>query len=358
MAKAALLVHAQRMSSLFVSDKELVLCQVRTGKSAVCVCVWCAPAVCMCVWPTAREWGQKAQAKAHLEHAAHVCDAGGVKAQRLVESIRILPSPKGGIRQGDDACGTRRCGTEGRANQQRTRRACVAQLGSVGRRRRRKRTLNMLLMSVTLEVSNFSGWLKALACCRVQRAGHPTEGNAWHAKMWVEGWANNQQRTWCACVPAREWGQKVQAEAHIEHAVHSCDVGGVKAQRLVESSRILPSPKGGIRQRERVWHGDVAQQKEGRISSARGVRVAQLGSVGRRRRRKRTKNIKLMSVTLEVSKLSGWLKAYAHCRVQRGHPMEGNVWHGDVAQREGRISSMGVWPSSGVWAEGAGGSAH
>jgi hypothetical protein len=252
----------------------------------------------------------------------------------------------------------RRCGTEGRANQQRARDACGPARGSVGRRRRRKRTLNMLLMSVTLEVSNFSGWLKALACCRVQRAGHPTEGNAWHAKMWVEGWANNQQRTWCACVPAREWGQKVQAEAHIEHAVHSCDVGGVKAQRLVESSRILPSPKGGIRQRERVWHGDVAQQKEGRISSARGVRVAQLGSVGRRRRRKRTKNIKLMSVTLEVSKLSGWLKAYAHCRVQRGHPMEGNVWHGDVAQREGRISSMGVWPSSGVWAEGAGGSAH
>ena len=45
--------------------------------------------------------------------------------------------------------------TKGRANQQRTRRAWVAQLGSVGRRRRRKRTRNMKIMSVTLEVFQF-----------------------------------------------------------------------------------------------------------------------------------------------------------------------------------------------------------
>ena len=44
---------------------------------------------------------------------------------------------------------------KGRANQQRTRRACVARLGSEGRRRRRKRTRNMLFMVVTLEVFQF-----------------------------------------------------------------------------------------------------------------------------------------------------------------------------------------------------------
>jgi len=52
----------------------------------------------------------------------------------------------------------------------------------------------------------------------------------------------------------------------------------------------------------------------------------------KRRRRERTANILLMSVTLEVSKLSGWLKAFAFCRVQRGHPTQGNacgmeMWH-------------------------------
>ena len=31
----------------------------------------------------------------------------------------------------------------------------------------------------------------------------------------------------------------------------------------------------------------------------------------------RTQNMPLMSVTLEVSKLSGWLNADAYCRVQR-----------------------------------------
>jgi len=39
-----------------------------------------------------------------------------------------------------------------------------------------------------------------------------------------------------------------------------------------------------------------------------------------------------MPVTLEVSKLSGWLKAAAACRVQRGHTTQGNAcgMHGDV----------------------------
>ena len=63
-----------------------------------------------------------------------------------------------------DACVARRCGTEERANQQRTRRACVAQLGSAGIRRRRKRTSNIRRMSVTLEV--FQLEMSALKLCR------------------------------------------------------------------------------------------------------------------------------------------------------------------------------------------------
>jgi hypothetical protein len=134
----------------------------------------------------------RAQAEAHLEHVAHVCDAGGVKAQRLVESIRTLPRVQKGATDRGTTRVARRCGT--------------------------------------------------------QREGRISSARGVRV-----------------CGPAREWGQKAQAEAHSEHCVHVCDAGGVKAQRLVESSRILPGPKGGIRQREmRV------AQREGRISSARG----------------------------------------------------------------------------------------
>eukprot|EP00964_Phaeocystis_antarctica_P065164 scaffold39268_cov62-Phaeocystis_antarctica.AAC.3 len=41
---------------------------------------------------------------AHVEHVAHVRDAGCVEAQRLVERRRLLPSRKEGVR-----CGAR-CG--------------------------------------------------------------------------------------------------------------------------------------------------------------------------------------------------------------------------------------------------------
>ena len=45
-------------------------------------------------------WAQ-GTGEAHPEHAAHVCDLGRVKTQRLVECRRILPSPqKGGYGAG------------------------------------------------------------------------------------------------------------------------------------------------------------------------------------------------------------------------------------------------------------------
>ena len=38
-----------------------------------------------------------AGAEPHRKHVLHDRDAGGVEAQRLVERIRVLPSPKAGI---------------------------------------------------------------------------------------------------------------------------------------------------------------------------------------------------------------------------------------------------------------------
>ena len=174
--------------------------------------------------------GQKAQAEAHIEHMAYVCDAGGFKAQRLVESNCTLPSPKG---------------------------------------------------------------------------ASDTEGNACVAEMWHRGKA--RERTRRACGPARErvLRRHTGAEAHIEHVAYVYDAGGVKAQQLIESIRHLPSPKEASgRGNACGTHRGEGTQRGGRIRSARGVRVAQLGSVGRTRRRKRTRNMAPMFVTLEVLKLS------------------------------------------------------
>ena len=44
---------------------------------------------------------------------------------------------------------------------------------------------------------------------------------------------------------------------------------------------------------------------------------ARLKAVGGRARAERTWNIQAMFVTLDVSKLSGWLNALAPCRVER-----------------------------------------
>ena len=45
--------------------------------------------------------------------------------------------------------------------------------------------------------------------------------------------------------------------------------------------------------------------------------MARLKAVGARARAERTKNMLTMLVTLDVSKLSGWLNADAYCRVER-----------------------------------------
>ena len=44
---------------------------------------------------------------------------------------------------------------------------------------------------------------------------------------------------------------------------------------------------------------------------------ARLKAVGARARAERTENMSFMSVTLDVSKLSAWLNAFALCRIAR-----------------------------------------
>ena len=87
----------------------------------------------------------------------------------------------------------------------------------------------------------------------------------------------------------------------MKHAVHGCDAGRVETERLVERRRALPSQKRACDERR------GAGQEAGEQCGGGGASSVQ----------ERTWNVKLMSVTLEVSRLSGWLNADALYRVGR-----------------------------------------
>ena len=82
---------------------------------------------------------------------------------------------------------------------------------------------NIHCMSVTLEVFQLSGWLKAVADCRGLQAGHTVRGGLWagtreaaserglHAAGRGEG---------CDC---RDQGRSARGAAHVKHGAHVRD---------------------------------------------------------------------------------------------------------------------------------------
>eukprot|EP00964_Phaeocystis_antarctica_P040477 scaffold23131_cov61-Phaeocystis_antarctica.AAC.8 len=110
---------------------------------------------------------------------------------------------------------------------------------------RAERTANMLLMSVTLDVSKLSGWLNACAPCRVASVGArcgPGDGRCRVKAV----------NAVCAGRIVRVGAGHVSG-AHEEYAVHDCDAGRVEAQRLIERCT-LPSRK---EERPGVSHGST-----------------------------------------------------------------------------------------------------
>ena len=85
--------------------------------------------------------------------------------------------------------------------------------------------------------------------------------------------------------------------------------------------------------------GEGAGQQTGATASSMQVR-ARL-QIGDRTGVERTRNMKLMSVTLEVSKPSGWLNADAYCRGSKG----GHVRYGTTCAGQ----QMGATASSEQW---------
>ena len=170
---------------------------------------------------------------AHVKHLAHVCHAGRVEAQWLVERRRALPSHDGAHRGGRYP-GREAPGRGGRGGC--TQRARRVRPDTGGHGTREGRTRNMPLIFVTLDVSRLSGWLNADAPCRVTTGAHRGRYPGIEA-----GGGGAGARSVCTEDPAWTLGGTAREGAHHEHVVHVWDAGRVEAQRLVERRRVLPS---------------------------------------------------------------------------------------------------------------------
>ena len=69
--------------------------------------------------------GGRARGGAHVEHALHVCDAGGVEAQLLVERRHGLPRAERGAHGGGRAFGLAYTGADGVQHAWETRDDCI-----------------------------------------------------------------------------------------------------------------------------------------------------------------------------------------------------------------------------------------
>ena len=112
-------------------------------------------------------------------------------------------------------------------------------------------------MSVTLEVSQLRGWLKASAPCRGSQAVHTVRGE-------LRGPGGGRAVCTQRAGERREtadWGLGAGA-AHGKHVAHVRNAGRVPAQGLVEGARVLPR---------------VASRAHGAGRAARAARLARSG---------------------------------------------------------------------------------
>ena len=81
----------------------------------------------------------------------------------------------------------------------------------LGARARAERTLNMAYMSVTLEVSQLSGWLNLYACCRVERRAC-NAGRGVRAGRWEVVGRRRRKRACTGERPTQGLGARARAE--------------------------------------------------------------------------------------------------------------------------------------------------
>ena len=110
------------------------------------------------------------------------------------------------------------------------------------------------------------------------------------------------------------WEEVRGEERHLEHGAHVCDARRVEAERVVETR--LPRVASAVHCSGALRAGEGGRRRATAVQKARRGGLA-AADCEQGNREERTRNMELMSVTLDVSKLSGWLKADAACRVER-----------------------------------------
>jgi len=185
----------------------------------------------------------------HAEHLAHGRDLGRVPAERLVERRCELPSRREGHAMRGEVRARRPEGVRWWRRKRHARGEGPTE--GVRVRARAGRTSNMPRMVVTLEVSRLSGWLKACTFCRVEGRGMrcgarcaPGGGRAWGGGG-ASGMLGEGPTRGC-------WEPQGTRKAHVEHVVHVRNLGGVKAQQLIERRHRLPSRREGHAMRGEV----------------------------------------------------------------------------------------------------------
>ena len=111
-------------------------------------------------------------------------------------------------------------------------------------------------MFVTRDVLKLSGWLNAVADCRVERRAYDT-GRVRFGPAGVRAWGGDGASGMHGEGPTQGCGAQGTRGAHPEHRVHVRDAGRVEVERLVELRRLLPSRKAGMRCGKRYGPGGV-----------------------------------------------------------------------------------------------------
>ena len=208
---------------------------------------------------------------AHLEHVAHGRDLGGVKAQRLVERPRVLPSRREGhAMRGEVRAGRR----EGVRRWRRKRHARgKARLKAVGGQGTRGAHVEHGAHVRDLGGVKAQRLIERQRVLPSRREGHAMRGEVRAGRR--EGVGRRRRKRRARGMPdSRREGQGTRG-AHCEHAVHVRDLGGVKAQQLIEDVRALPSR----REKHGMRH---AGRGAGREAGGRGAVAAQAACTGGR----------------------------------------------------------------------------
>eukprot|EP00964_Phaeocystis_antarctica_P159895 scaffold131124_cov63-Phaeocystis_antarctica.AAC.3 len=137
----------------------------------------------------------------------------------------------------------------------------------------------------------------------------------------------------CTEEPTGHRAPHARGGAHPKHAPHARNAGRVEAQRLVERRRALPSRTEAHGRRHGGGRREGACGFCGRARSVHGGTDWTLAGHSTRAV-VRTRSMLPMPVTLDVSRLSGWLNADAPCRVTPKH-VEGDTGVGGARTRGG-----------------------